>query len=184
MVKRINYSLILRDLKQGESLKSISKKYGHSFRNLSINLKELHNYEFELYIRGKVIDKYNNFLIRKAPPNHANRIETNITKKAKKILIKKYDCIEEVCVWNGEPLIRNCVDLYSIKNKLAIEIIWRSSETIKQLLKKLSKYKLLFGKVLCVLVCNGNNPILKCERLRNKGFEVELLFIEQPSPYE
>lgn len=182
MTHRINYNLILRNLIQGESLNSINKKHGFCPNNIRKHLKKLYPEEFELYVHGKVIDEYNGFLIRKAPKNHANRVECNITKKAKEILSKRYDCMEEVCVWNGEPLIRNCVDLYSIKNKLAIEIIWKSKENIKQLIKRLNTYKLLFGNILCVLVNDSRNNIhtLQYKRLKSSGFNVEILTIPSP----
>ncbi len=178
---------IAQELREGKSLTRIAKERKMDRKYIKINLKSLIKEEYITLLYGKIIGSHKGYDLRKMPERQTNRCETDITKKAKEILKKKYDCIEEVGVWLNNYNRRYTIDLYSIKNKLGIELAW-SSITSKQLIRRLSIYEELFGKVICALLKDSSfrkkdrHYIYLPQKIQDAGFKVIIVDIAKPHP--
>jgi len=146
------YREILEEVRKGKSLTQIAKERKTCRRNLGNVLKKRFPEEYDTLIYGIKIGWYNGYTLRKIPNNQTNRVECDITKRAKKILKKKYFCVEEVGVWSKDFKKKYTVDLYNPRTKLGIELCWSKSLTSKKLIKRMKEYKKFCKDVLCVLI--------------------------------
>jgi len=146
------YKEILEEVKKGKSLTQIAKERKACRNNLYRVLKKKFPEEYDTLIYGIKIGYHKGYTLRKMPNNQTNRVECDITKKAKKILKKKYFCVEEVGVWSKDFKKRYTIDLYNPRTKLGIELCWSKKTTSKELIKRLKEYKKFCKDVLCVLL--------------------------------
>ena len=82
----IDYDSIMNEIRTGKSMGKICREREHSINNVRNQLKKRFPEEYDLYIHGMIIDEHNGYELRKIPENQTNRIETDLTKKAKQIL--------------------------------------------------------------------------------------------------
>lgn len=182
------YKGILREIEDGKSLKQISKERNIDHNNLRNQLRKRFSKEYDRLIYGEIIGNYKGYKLRKIPRRQTDRTETNITKKAKEILKKHYNCIEEVGVWNKNFSKRYTSDLYLLNSKIAIELYWQRREAFKQLKDKLNNYRKFSKVVICALLKdskfrkkNRTYYYLK-QKLKDAGFKVIIIDISNKHP--
>ncbi len=182
------YELILKDLRKGKSLTSISKERKLCINNLRYQLKKRFPKDFSKYAHGEVIGYHEGYELRKMPNGHTNSCECDITKKAKEILKDYYGCIEEVGVWLDNYKRRYTIDLYSPRHKLGIELYWQHKENCKKLIKRLRNYEKYFGDVICALLRDSNwkkknrTYFYISKKLKKAGIKVIIVDISKTPP--
>ena len=135
---------------------------------------------------GKLLGTYDGNELRKLKNKQFN--ECDITKEAKLIMKGKHNLVEEVAVWNNKGQLRAVFDLYDIKKKWGIELIWSSGRTMRKLTKKITKYKIYCRKLTCIFLKDSTRKRTnryytewKKNRIRELGVNVSVMDVRAPS---
>lgn len=181
------YNMLIEELRDGKNLNALAKENKLDLQNMRDYIKKILKEDYTNLVYGEIIDFNNGFAIRKIPKRQTDRTESNITKIAKNILKKKYNCYEEVGVWMDNYGKRYTIDLYSVENKLGIELYWTKYSSTK-IIKRLKIYKQLFGNVICALLKDSSNYSKNRnyyylpKKIMEAGFEVIIVDIAQTPP--
>lgn len=153
---------------------------------------------FELESKNKFITQPSAFNPELTLRSHVQRSESCIIKKAKLLIYQHYKAkgsmiYNEISARKGSEPGAPTADLLDIKRNLCIELFWNSKKSAHpQMLKRLERYKKIFGSCILVFLSWGKGNAFKKaqgftyitefsrERYNKAGIKVVFFNIDKP----